>query len=152
VLAAQTLESLRNGPVETQLRLAATVAASVGLVGLLLAAMGIYGVTAYAVTRRTREIGIRLALGAGRAEVTRMVLRYGMTLVVLGSAAGLALSVAAGRLVAARTFGPGLEVPPLDPGTFAGATVLFAAVGLIACYLPVRRAARIQAMDALRSE
>src|SRR5687767_2108615 len=86
VLAAQTLESLRNGPVETQLRLAATVAASVGFVGLLLAAVGIYGVTAYAVTRRTREIGIRLSLGAGRGEVVTMVLQHGMNLVLIGSA------------------------------------------------------------------
>ena len=114
--------------------------------------MGIYGVTAYPVTRRTREIGIRLALGAGRAEVTRMVLRHGMTLVLLGSAAGLALSAAVGRLLAARRFGPDVEVPALDVTTFVGATLLFALVGLIACYLPVRRAARIQPMDALRCE
>jgi len=138
--------------VQVQLRVAASVAASVGFVGLLLAAVGIYGVTAYAVTRRTREIGIRLSLGAGRREVVTMVLRHGMRLVAIGSAVGLMLSLGVGRLVAGREFGRGLHVPSLDIGTFVGATLLFAVVGLIACYVPVRRAARIQAMDALRSE
>jgi predicted permease len=152
ILAAQTLESMRTGPVQLQLRLAATVAASVGFVGLLLAAIGIYGVTAYAVTRRTREIGIRLSLGAGRREVVTMVLRHGMTLVGLGSTVGLLLSLSVGRLLAGREFGREFQVPALDVTTFAGATLLFAVVGLIACYVPVRRAARIQAMDALRCE
>jgi putative ABC transport system permease protein len=152
VLAAQTLESMRNGPVHVQLRLAATVAASVGFVGLLLAAIGVHGVTAYAVTRRTREIGIRLSLGAGRREVVAMVLRHGMMLVLIGSAVGLALSLGVGRVLSGREFGQGLHVPALDVGTFAGAALLFAVVGLIACYVPVRRAARIQAMDALRCE
>jgi hypothetical protein len=152
ILAAQTLASMRSGPVQLQLRLAATVAASVGFVGLLLAAVGIYGVTAYAVTRRTREIGIRLSLGAGRREVVTMVLRHGMMLVAIGSAVGLILSLGVGRLLAGREVGRGLHVPSLDVATFAGATVIFAVVGLIACYVPVRRAARIQAMDALRCE
>src|SRR5688572_28340631 len=152
ILAAQTLESMRNGPVHLQLRLAATVAASVGFVGLLLAAIGIYGVTASAVTRRTREIGIRLSLGAGRREVVTMVLRHGMTLVGLGSTVGLLLSLGVGRLLAGLEFGRGFQVPALDLTTFAGAALLFALVGLIACYVPVRRAARIQAMDALRCE
>jgi predicted permease len=152
ILAAQTLASMRSGPVQLQLRLAATVAASVGFVGLLLAAVGIYGVTAYAVTRRTREIGIRLSLGAGRREVVTMVLRHGMMLVAIGSAVGLILSLGVGRLLAGREFGRGLHVPSLDVATFAGATLIFAVVGLIACYVPVRRAARIQAMDALRCE
>ena len=152
ILAAQTLESMSHGPVQLQLRLASTVAASVGAVGLLLAAVGIYGVTAYAVTRRTREIGIRLSLGAGRREVVTMVLRHGMTLVGLGSTVGLLLSLGVGQILAGREFGRGFRVPALDVTTFVGATLLFALVGLIACYVPVRRAARIQAMDALRCE
>jgi hypothetical protein len=152
ILAAQTLESMSYGPVQVQLRVASTVAASVGAVGLLLAAVGIYGVTAYAVSRRTREIGIRLSLGAGRGEVVTMVLRHGMTLVGVGATVGVLLSLGVGRILAGREFGRGFQVPAPDVTTFAGATLLFALVGLIACYVPVRRAARIQAMDALRCE
>ncbi|MGH8636480.1 MAG: ADOP family duplicated permease [Burkholderiales bacterium] len=135
-------------PVLTQLRVSAAVSATVGLVALLLAAIGIYGVTAYAVTRRTREIGIRLAMGAARADVVAMVLRQGLSLVLVGSAIGLLLAAAAGRLLDRLLFG----VPPLDPVSFGGAALLFAATGLAACYVPVRRATRISAADALRYE
>ncbi|HET9566771.1 MAG TPA: ABC transporter permease, partial [Vicinamibacterales bacterium] len=148
VLVAQTLDSLGRGPVETQLRVAATVAGSVGLIGLLLAAMGIYGVTAYTVARRTREIGIRLSLGAGRSAVVGMILRQGMTLVGIGLGIGLALSVGVGRMLAAQRFG----ITPPGVATFAAATMLFVVVALIACYAPLRRAVRIGAMDALRYE
>ena len=148
VLVAQTLDSLGRGPVETQLRVAATVAGSVGLIGLLLAAMGIYGVTAYTVARRTREIGIRLSLGAGRSAVVGMILRQGMTLVGIGLAIGLALSLGVGRMLAAQRFG--ITAP--GAATFVAATMLFIVVALIACYAPLRRATRIAAMDALRYE
>jgi predicted permease len=148
VLVAQTLDSLGRGPVETQLRVAATVAGSVGLIGLLLAAMGIYGVTAYTVARRTREIGIRLSLGAGRSAVVAMILRQGMTLVGIGLTIGLALSLGVGRMLAAQRFG--ITAP--GAATFVAATMLFVVVGLIACYAPLRRAIRIAAMDALRYE
>ena len=148
VLVAQTLDSLGRGPVETQLRVAATVAGSVGLIGLLLAAMGIYGVTAYTVARRTREIGIRLSLGAGRSAVVAMILRQGMTLVGIGLAIGLALSLGVGRMLAAQRFG----ITSPGAATFVAATMLFVVVGLIACYAPLRRAIRIAAMDALRYE
>jgi len=152
LLSAQTAESLLNGPIEIQLRVAASVAGAVGLVGLMLAAIGIYGVTAYSVSRRTREIGIRLSLGARRGDVVGLVLRQGMSLVAIGAAIGLLLGAAAGRLVMGRGFGPGVEVPPSDAMTFVVATLLFAVVGLAACYAPVRRAVRIQAMEALRYE
>ena len=148
VLIAQTLDSLGRGPVEAQLRVAATVAGSVGLIGLLLAAMGIYGVTAYTVARRTREIGIRLSLGAGRSAVVAMILRQGMTLVGIGLAIGLALSLGVGRMLAAQRFG--ITAP--GAATFVAATMLFVVVALIACYAPLRRAIRIAAMDALRYE
>jgi predicted permease len=147
VLRVQSLERQQNGPPETQLRIAAAVAGSVGLIGLLLAGLGIYGVTAYAITRRTREIGIRLSLGAHRATVLGMVLRQSMKLVTIGSAIGLLLGFGAGKAIAAR-FG----VPSGDLTVFAGATALFAIVGLVACYVPARRATRITAMEALRYE
>jgi predicted permease len=148
MISAQTLENAQAGPVETQLRVAAWVSGSVGLVGVLLAAIGIYGVTAYAVTRRTREIGIRLALGARRADIVALVLRQGMFLVAVGSILGLMLAAAAPRLLRTLLFG----MRPLDLLTFGGAVVLFAAIGMLACYLPTRRAVRTDAMDALRYE
>jgi putative ABC transport system permease protein len=124
------------------------VSGSVGIVGVLLASIGIYGVTAYAVMRRTREIGIRLALGAQRADVVGMVLREGMSLVAIGSVIGLMLAAGASRLLARLLFG----VPPIDPITFLGATILFAVIGLAACYVPVQRATQVDAMEALRYE
>jgi predicted permease len=148
IVGSETLEQQQTGPVQLQLRVAASVAASVGLVGMLIAAVGIYGVTAYAVARRTREIGIRIALGAGRAEVVRMVLRQGLRLVAAGAAIGLLLAALAGRLLVGLLFG----LPPLDPVTFAGATALFAVIGVAACYFPARHATRIDPMDALRYE
>jgi predicted permease len=148
VLDSGSLESQQNGPVETQLRIGAAVAGSVGLVGLLLAAIGIYGVTAYTVSQRTREIGIRLSLGADRTAVMGMVLRQGMTLVAIGSVIGLLLGAGAGQVLSGARFG----TPPPDASTFAGATLLFAIVGLAACYIPARRATRIAAMEALRYE
>jgi predicted permease len=147
ILTAQSLED-HAGPVQTQLRVAASVSAGVGFVGLLLASIGVYGVTAYAVTRRTREIGVRLALGARRADVVRMVLWQGMSLVATGSLIGLVLAAGASRLLTRLFFG----LPRLDPVTFVGAAALFAAIGLAACYVPARRATHIDAMKALRYE
>jgi hypothetical protein len=129
-------------------RVGVSVSGSLGLVGILLAAIGIYGVTAYAVTRRTREIGIRMALGARRADVIRMILREGMSLTVIGSAIGLILSVAASRLLSGYLLG----LSSVDPITFTGAAILFADVGLLACYIPARRATQIHPTEALRAE
>ena len=148
ILLSRTLEDEITGPVETQLRVAASVSGSVGIVSLLLAAIGIYGVTAYVASRRTREIGIRLALGAQRAEILGLILRQGMGLVGIGAAIGLTLAAIAGRSLTRLLFG----VPPLDPLTFGSATLLFAVIGLAACYAPARRATAISAMDALRRE
>jgi len=145
--SAQTLDdSIALGL--TPQRVAASVAGSLGLVGVMLTGIGIYGVMAYAVTRRTREIGIRLALGAQRADVMRMVLREGLSLAVIGSAIGLTISAGVGRVLAGFIFG----IPPADPITFAGTIVLFAAIGLAACYVPVHRAAHIDPKQALRHE
>ena len=148
VLSARTLEDELTGPVELQLRIAASVAGTVGLVALLLAGIGIYGVTAHAVTRRTREVGVRLALGADRRAVVAMVLRQGMALVAAGCAIGVVLAGAASRLMSRTFFG----IPPLELATFGGAVLLVALIGLAACYGPVRRASRISATEALRYE
>lgn len=147
VLTLQPLDA-QSGPAHVQLRVAASVAGSVGLIGLLLAAIGIYGVTAYTTARRTREIGIRVAMGAQRADVLAMVLRDGMSLVALGSLAGLILAAAGGRVTASLLH----RVPPLDLWTVGGATLLFGLVGLAACYLPALRAMQIDPMEALRYE
>ena len=144
---AQTLDDVAAVALVPQ-RVAAAVSASLGIVGMLLAAIGVYGVTAFAVTRRTREIGIRIALGAQRSTVVGMVLGQGMSLVGIGAGIGVPLAAAAGQLLGTLLFG----VPPVDPITFVGAVLLFAAVGLMACYVPARRATRIDAMVALRSE
>jgi predicted permease len=136
------------GPIQLQLRLAASVSASLGIVGLLLAAIGIYGVTAYAVGCRAREIGIRVAMGAQRSDIVGMVLRHGMCLVAIGSAIGLLLAAATSRVLTRLLFG----VPPIDPITFAGAASLFAVIGLAACYVPARRAIRVAPGEALRHE
>jgi putative ABC transport system permease protein len=137
-----------GGPVQFQLRVAASVAGSVGLVALLLAAMGIYGVTAYTVARRTREIGIRIAIGAQRGDIVRLVLGHGISLVLIGCAIGLTLAIAASRLLTRLLFGSS----PLDPVAYGGAVVLFMIIGLAACYLPVLRAIRIDAIETLRYE
>ena len=147
ILTAQTLEDYTAIGLVPQ-RVAASVSGSLGIVGLLLAAIGIYGVTAYAVARRTREIGIRMALGAQRRDVVGMVLRQGMTLAAAGVVIGLPLAGAASRLLGSLLFG----VPPIDPMTFTSAALLFAIVGLAACYVPARRATRVDAMEALRDD
>jgi ABC-type antimicrobial peptide transport system permease subunit len=129
-------------------RLAAAVAGSLGLVALLLAAIGIYGVTSYAVSSRTREIGIRMALGADRARVVRIVVRQAFVVAALGLAAGVLLAAAGAQLLESLLFG----VPGLDPVTFAGACALFVLVTALACIIPARRAAGVDPMTALRNE
>lgn len=129
-------------------RIAACVTGVLGGVGLLLAALGLYGVIAYSVNRRTREMGIRVALGARRSDVLGLVFREGMRLTVSGVVIGLILAAAATRLIAGLLF----DVSSLDAITFAGMSVLFIAVALAAIYLPARRAASSDPMTALRSE
>jgi predicted permease len=147
VVQAQTLEDYASIGVLPQ-RIAASVSGSLGLVGLLLAAIGIYGVTAYMVTSRTREIGIRIALGARPRDIIRMVIGQGLWLTIVGAVIGLALAIAGGRLIASLLMG----VAPVDALTFAGAIALFTAIGLAACYVPALRALRINANEALRYE
>jgi predicted permease len=147
IVASGTLEdSVALGLVPQ--RVAAAVAGSLGSVGLLLAAIGIYGVTSYTVARRTREIGIRVALGARPFEVLRMVLRQGLLLTTLGAAIGLALAAAVSRVLVGFLFG----LPPVDASSFGAAATLFVCVGALACAAPAWRAAAVEPMAALRHE
>lgn len=118
------------------------------VLALGLAAVGIYGVVAYLVTQRTREIGIRMALGARPGDLLRLVLREGMAPVVLGGVAGMVAALAATQAIRTMLFG----VTPLDAVSFAAAPAILAAVALLACYLPARRATRVDPLVALRDE
>jgi len=129
-------------------RLGAALLGAFGLLALGLAATGIYGVIAYSVSQRTQEFGIRMALGADGADVRRLVLREGLKVVLIGVTAGLALSLAAARLIAGFLYGVGAN----DPMTFVGVALLLTAVALLACYLPARRATKVDPMVALRVE
>ncbi len=119
-----------------------------GLLALVLAAVGIYGVISYSVSQRTHEIGIRMALGAGRRHIVRMVLGQGLALVLLGLGIGMALAFAGSRLVVSLLFG----VTAGDPLIFSAIGLLLVAVALLACYVPARRATRVDPMAALRYE
>ncbi|MGD8331183.1 MAG: ADOP family duplicated permease, partial [Acidobacteriota bacterium] len=134
----------QTAPARAVLQLIGTFAA----VGLAMAAIGVFGVLSYTVSRRTREIGIRTALGADRARLVAMVVRQAMTRVVMGTAIGVIAALAAGRVLAGMLF----EVTAADPLTIAGVTVLLCLVALLASYLPARRATRIHPTVAFRSE
>ena len=129
-------------------RIAASVAGTLGIVGLLLAALGIYGVTSYAVARRTREIGIRIALGAERSTVLALVVGHGLRLTLVGIAIGCAAGWVGAQVVRSLLLG----LSALDPVTFAGAAALFVVVAVAASYLPARRAAAVDPMVALKAE
>ena len=129
-------------------RLAATLLGAFGGLALVLAATGIYGVMAYAVSRRRREIGIRMAIGATPAQVMTLVLRRTAILLSVGASIGALAALAAAGLMSPILYG----VSPKDPAAFALAALLIAAVSLAAAWLPARRAARIAPASALREE
>jgi ABC-type antimicrobial peptide transport system permease subunit len=119
-----------------------------GVVALLLAASGIFAVLAYAVGTRTREFGIRIALGARAAEVVGLVIREGMGFPLAGLLAGAAIAVAATRVLASSLYG----ISPTEPGIFFGTALLLMAVAVIACAVPAWRATRVDPMEALRTD
>jgi predicted permease len=119
-----------------------------GAMALLLGVLGLYGVIAYTISQRTREIGIRMALGAQRSELTALFVRQGMILTAIGAACGLVLALATLRLMRSILF----NVSPADPLTYIGITAILLATAALACYLPSRRAATVDPMNALRSE
>jgi putative ABC transport system permease protein len=129
-------------------RLAAGTGTACGMLALLLASMGLYSVMTYTVGRRTREIGVRMALGAQIPDVLKLIIRQGMKLVLIGIVIGLAGAFTVTRAVSSLLFGVGAN----DPVTFAGVAILLVAVALLACLIPAWRATRVDPMIALRSE
>jgi ABC-type antimicrobial peptide transport system permease subunit len=129
-------------------RTGAAVLSGFGILGLALAAIGIYGVISYSVARRTREIGVRLALGAQARDVLKLIVRQGMTLTLIGAAIGLAVAFAVTRLLASLLYG----VSATDAATFADVSLFLIGVALVACYFPARRAARTSPLAALRHD
>ena len=129
-------------------RFAAIVTASLGVAGLLLAAIGLYGVLSFTTAQRAREIGVRMALGAARRDVVGMIVREGMRMVWVGMAVGLLLAILASRALAPFLFG----IDPMDTATFIVMTLILAATAFAASVIPARRAANADPLVALRQE
>jgi ABC-type antimicrobial peptide transport system permease subunit len=140
-----TLDDLLDREVAHR-RVQAILLGGLAALALILACVGIYGVLSFLVTQRTREIGVRVALGASASDVFRTVAGQGMMLAGVGIAAGLACALALSRLLDSLLFG----VSAMDPLTYAAAIAVFVAVALLACYFPARRAARVDPMVTLR--
>ena len=126
----------------------ATLFAVLASIGLVLSAVGVYGVIAYAVTQRTQEIGVRVAIGAGRWDVVWLFLRKGLVQIALALAIGLPTAIALGAIAQLRL----VEIEPNDPVTMVGITVVLAVVALISCVVPARKASKVDPLIALRAE
>jgi len=129
-------------------RIGGTFVGAFGVLALVLAAIGVYGVTSYTTNQRTHEIGIRLALGASRADVLRLILRRGILLTLLGLLIGLGMAFGVTRFMQSLLLG----VSSTDALTFVGVALLLSAVVLVACFIPARRAMRVDPVQALRYE
>jgi ABC-type antimicrobial peptide transport system permease subunit len=119
-----------------------------GLLALALASVGLYGILAYSVSGRQREIGVRMALGASRSSVLRLMLRQGMTLVCIGTGIGLLLSLLIGRAFSKMLFG----LSPADPLSLVSASAVLILIAMLACYLPALAASRMDPIQALRED
>jgi macrolide transport system ATP-binding/permease protein len=149
ILSVETMrQCLSGGNGLFIFRAGAVLAAAMGLLGLTLAVVGVYGVVSFAASQRTREIGIRMAVGADRSDILRLILRQGLWVVMAGVLSGLILAFVLARSMAVLLVG----VRPTDPLTFAAATLLLTGIGLSACYLPAWRAMNLDPMLALRYE
>lgn len=147
IAEVRTMEQVLGETLARQ-RFSALLLVGFSVISLLLAAVGVYGVLAYSVTERTREIGLRLALGAAPATITRQVVSAGARFVLAGTAAGVAGAMALAGLLRGLLFG----LPPRDPATFAAVPLVLLCVALLAAYLPARRAGRLDPMSALRMD
>ncbi len=147
VYDAASVERLVHASVVRQ-RFSMSVMSAFALVALLLCASGIYGIISFTTTQRTREIGVRMALGADGPMIRGMVLREAATVILIGLAAGIVGALAASRFLQTLLF----EVRPGDPLTIASVSLLLAVVGLAACYAPARRATQVDPLVALRSD
>jgi predicted permease len=149
LLTLKTLRQHLDSSIELWIvRTGARMFSLFGSVALVLAMVGLYGVRAYTVARRTREIGIRMALGANAGDTLRMILREGLLVTTIGAGVGLLLSAALGRVLAGFLY----KVSGADPVVFTAAPILLAIISLLACYIPARKAARVDPMIALRYE
>jgi len=146
-LTFRTLERVLSSSLD-QRRFSLAMFGVFGLVALLISAIGIYGLVAYSVAQRTREIGIRMALGAQAGSVLGLVIRSGMALTVTGLAIGIVAALALTRLLSSMLFG----ITPTDPMTFATVAVALTIVSVIACWIPARKATRVDPLIALRQE
>jgi putative ABC transport system permease protein len=149
ILTARTMTAQRDASVPRwAIRAAAVIFGMFGALALLIAAIGLYGLEAYEVARRTRELGIRMALGATTGDIRRLVLRQGFKAAAVGLSLGVLLALGMGRLVSSILY----RVSPLDPAALIVAVLVLGAATLLACYVPARRATRIATLEALRTE
>jgi predicted lysophospholipase L1 biosynthesis ABC-type transport system permease subunit len=147
IYGVQTMEQIISGSLAER-RFAMLLLIIFASTALVLAAVGIYSVMSYAVSRRTHELGVRMALGASRGEILTLVVREGMALAAIGTLGGLTVAIGVTRLMASLLYG----VRPADPATFAAVSLLLAGIALLACYLPAWRATKVDPIVALRYE